>query len=71
MDTSIIIDYEEFKKETADIANEYINKLPAVFMAEFYEKLAINFKLLAQQQRAEETKKSESEVDNNGRQTCN
>lgn len=66
MDTSIIIDYEEFKKETADIANKYINKIPAVFIAEFYEKMATNFKLLAQQQLMKETKKSESEVQDNG-----
>lgn len=66
MDTSIITDYEKFKKETADIANKYIDKIPAVFIAEFYEKLTTNFKLLAQQQLMEEIKKSESEVQDNG-----
>ena len=63
---SLIVTYEEFKKVTADVANSYIDKLPAVFMAEFYEKITTQFKLLAQQQLMEETKKSESEVQDNG-----
>lgn len=57
---SIIVLYEDFRASIAKTANDYIDKLPAVFMAEFFDKLASEFRGLAQQQlQAEVTKQSE------------
>lgn len=57
---SIIVLYEDFRTSIANTANDYIDKLPAVFMAEFFDKLASEFRGLAQQQlQAEVTRQSE------------
>lgn len=61
---SIIILYEDFKAGVVGTTNEYIDKLPAIFMAEFFDKLASEFRGLAQQQLvAETTKESEDKTD--------
>ena len=58
---SIIITYEDFRKEIADTANQYIDKLPAIFISEYFEKLSREFRGLAQQQLMAEMN-AESEV---------
>lgn len=62
---SIIVLYEDFKTSVANSANEYINRLPAIFMAEFFDKLASEFRGLAQKQLQEEVTR-QSEVNNDG-----
>ena len=62
---SIIVLYEDFKTSVANSANEYINKLPAIFMAEFFDKLASEFRGLAQKQLQEEVTRL-SEVNKDG-----
>lgn len=62
---SIIILYDDFRKEIADTTNQYIDKLPAVFISEYFEKLSREFRGLAQQQLMAEVNK-ESEVKDNG-----
>mgnify|MGYP006874880289 CR=1 FL=1 len=62
---SIIVLYEDFKTSVANSANEYINKLPAIFMAEFFDKLASEFRGLAQKQLQEEVTR-QSEVNKDG-----
>lgn len=62
---SIIILYDDFRKEIADTTNQYIDKLPAVFISEYFEKLSREFRGLAQQQLMAEVSK-ESEVKDNG-----
>ena len=62
---SIIILYDDFRKEIADSTNQYIDKLPAVFISEYFEKLSREFRGLAQQQLMAEVSK-ESEVKDNG-----
>lgn len=62
---SIIILYDDFRKEIADTTNQFIDKLPAVFISEYFEKLSREFRGLAQQQLMAEVNK-ESEVKDNG-----
>ena len=62
---SIIILYDDFRREITDTTNQYINKLPAVFISEYFEKLSREFRGLAQQQLMAEVNK-ESEVKDNG-----
>lgn len=62
---SIIVLYEDFKTSVANSANEYINRLPAIFMAEFFDKLASEFRGLAQKQLQEEVTR-QSEVNKDG-----
>lgn len=62
---SIIILYDDFRKEIADTTNQYIDKLPAIFISEYFEKLSREFRGLAQQQLMAEVNK-ESEVKDNG-----
>lgn len=62
---SIIVLYEDFKTSVANSANEYINRLPAIFMAEFFDKLASEFRGLAHQQLQEEVTR-QSEVNKDG-----
>ena len=62
---SIIVLYEDFRKEIADSTNQFIDKLPAVFISEYFEKLSREFRGLAQQQLMAEVSK-ESEVKDNG-----
>lgn len=58
---SIIITYEDFRKEIVDTANQYIDQLPAIFICEFFDKLSREFRGLAQQQLMAEMN-TESEV---------
>ena len=62
---SIIVLYNDFRKEITDSTNQYINKLPAIFISEYFEKLSREFRGLAQQQLMAEVSK-ESEVKDNG-----
>ena len=62
---SIIILYDDFRKEIADSTNQYIDKLPAIFICEYFDKLSREFRGLAQQQLMAEVSK-ESEVKDNG-----
>lgn len=62
---SIIILYDDFRKEIVDTTNQFIDKLPAVFISEYFEKLSREFRGLAQQQLMAEVNK-ESEVKDNG-----
>lgn len=62
---SIIVLYEDFKTSVANSANEYINRLPAIFMAEFFDKLASEFRGLAQKQLQDEVTR-QSEVNKDG-----
>lgn len=58
---SIIITYEDFRKEIVDTTNQYIDKLPAIFICEYFDKLSREFRGLAQQQLMAEMN-TESEV---------
>ena len=64
----LIVLYEEFKENVADITNQYIDSLPAIFIAEFYDKLASQFRGLAQQQL--QIAKKGKEVKEHGNGTC-
>ena len=67
---SIIVLYEDFKTSVADSANDYINRLPAIFMAEYFDKLASEFRGLAHQQLQAEVKR-QSEVNKDGNREDN
>ena len=59
---SLVNEYEDFKQKTTDILNEYVNKIPAVFLADFYGKLELQLRDVSKTQTIEE-----SEDKNNGR----
>lgn len=63
---NLIIEYEDFRNEMAEVLNKHIQTLPAVFISEYLEKLTVNFKSLSQKQLSEAITK-ESEVRNNER----
>lgn len=56
---SIIVLYDDFRKEIADTTNQYIDKLPAIFISEYFEKLSREFRGLAQQQLLAEMNKED------------
>ena len=56
---SIIVLYEDFRKEIADSTNQFIDKLPAIFISEYFEKLSREFRGLAQQQLLAEMNKED------------
>ena len=56
---SIIVLYNDFRKEIADSTNQYIDKLPAIFISEYFEKLSREFRGLAQQQLLAEMNKED------------
>jgi hypothetical protein len=67
---SIITEYEDFKKEMAEVLNKHINTLPAIFIVEYLDKLEGQFNVLAQRQLKEAADK-ESEVKEDGGQANN
>lgn len=66
-----IILIEEMRQEIADVINKYASQVPAVTMADFFDKLATETHAIASQQLArakqqyEESLKAESEVKDN------
>lgn len=66
---SIIVLYNDFRKEIADSTNQYIDKLPAIFISEYFEKLSREFRGLAQQQLLAEMNK-EDKKDGEYKGTC-
>lgn len=66
---SIIVLYNDFRKEIADTTNQYIDKLPAIFISEYFEKLSREFRGLAQQQLMAEMNKEDKE-DGKYKGTC-
>lgn len=68
--SSIIIEYEDFKKEIAEVLNKHIQSLPAIFITEYLNKLEVQFNVLAQRQLKEAADK-ESEVNENVEQKNN
>lgn len=66
---SIIVLYNDFRKEIADSTNQYIDKLPAIFISEYFEKLSREFRGLAQQQLLAEMNKEDKE-DGEYKGTC-
>lgn len=67
----IILTYEDFKTKVADITNQYLEELPAIFIADFYDKMASTVREIANQQLLA-AKQQESEVKENGKRegTC-
>ena len=63
-DKPLIIVYEDFKSKIADITNQYLEMLPAIFIAEFYEKMANTVNEIANTQL--DAVNQESEVKENG-----
>lgn len=57
----LLIEYEDFKKEIAEVLNNHIQTLPAIFISEYLSKLEGQFNVLAQRQLKEAADK-ESEV---------
>lgn len=66
---SIIVLYEDFRKEIVDTTNQFIDKLPAIFISEYFEKLSREFRGLAQQQLLAEMNK-EDKKDGEYKGTC-
>lgn len=59
--SSIITEYDDFKREIADVVNKHIDSLPAIFIAEYLYKVTGDVNVLAQRQLKEAADK-ESEV---------
>ena len=64
MDKPMVLIIKEFKAEASAILNEYINVIPADFLADFYESLTVQLRQLAikqveEAQRAYEAEKTE------------
>lgn len=66
----LLIEYEDFKKEIAEVLNNHIQTLPAIFIAEYLGKLEGQFNALAHRQLMEVVDK-ESEVKKDGEQANN
>lgn len=66
----LLIEYEDFKKEIAEVLNKHIQSLPAIFISEYLDKLEGQFNVLAQRQLKEAADK-ESEVKKDGEQAHN
>lgn len=66
----LLIEYEDFKKEIAEVLNKHIQSLPAIFISEYLDKLEGQFNVLAQRQLKEAADK-ESEVKKDGEQANN
>ena len=66
----LLIEYEDFKKEIAEVLNKHIQSLPAIFISEYLDKLEGQFNVLAQRQLKEAADK-ESEVIKDGEQANN
>ena len=72
MDAETIVNIQEFKQVIADDLNKYLDKVPAVVIADFLAKLSTQFNDLANQQYKEAMKIiTESEVEKNGGQKGN
>ena len=72
MDAQTIVNIQDFKQEIADNLNKYLDKVPAVVIADFLTKLGTQFNELANQQYKEAMKIiTESEVEKNGGQKGN
>lgn len=68
--SSIITEYDDFKRGIADVVNKHIDSLPAIFIAEFLYKVMGDVNVLAQRQLKEAADK-ESEVIKDGEQANN
>lgn len=66
----LLIEYEDFKKEIAEVLNKHIQSLPAIFISEYLDKLEGQFNVLAQRQLKEAADK-ESEVKKDGEKAHN
>lgn len=76
MDVQTVIDNQEFRQKTADVLNEYIDKVPALTIADFLNKLSKQFSDIAKQQyenalKIKQENEAESEVEDNGREEDN
>ena len=68
--SSIITEYDDFKRGIADVVNKHIDSLPAIFIAEFLYKVMGDVNVLAQRQLKEAADK-ESEVIKDGEKANN
>lgn len=59
--SSIITEYDDFKREIAGVVNKHIDSLPAIFIAEYLYKVTGDVNALAHRQLKEAADK-ESEV---------
>lgn len=48
--SNILTEYEDFKREMAEVVNKHINSLPAVFIADFLEKMNRELRSVAEEQ---------------------
>ena len=48
--SSIITEYDDFKREIAAVVNKHIDSLPAIFIAEYLYKVTGDVNILAQKQ---------------------
>lgn len=59
--SNILVDYNNFKKDIADVLNKYINKVPAIFITEHLSKLEKQFNTLAEEQLKQQMKSEVAE----------
>ena len=60
---NIVTEYEDFKRETAEVVNKHLNSLPAVFICDFLDKMNKELRLVAEQQLKTMTEKESEEND--------
>lgn len=48
--SSIITEYNDFKRDITDVVNKHLNKLPAVFISDFLDKLNKEIRVVADNQ---------------------
>ena len=60
--SNLLTEYEDFKKEVAEAVNNHINSLPAIFIADFLDKMNNDIRAVAKEQ-LQNVKEKESEKD--------